>query len=70
MRIEVYKDKKREHRWRMVAGNGRIIAESGEGYKNHADMWNTLSTVRTAIGKTEIVEIDEVTIKEDDSQVS
>jgi uncharacterized protein YegP (UPF0339 family) len=28
-----YKDKKGEYRWRMVAKNGRIIADSGEGYK-------------------------------------
>lgn len=64
MRIEVYKDKKREHRWRMVATNGRIIAESGEGYKNHGDCWNTLNTVRTAISKCEIVELDEAVIVE------
>jgi Domain of unknown function (DUF1508) len=26
-----------EHRWRVVAGNGRIVAVSGEGYKNKSD---------------------------------
>lgn len=33
MRFTVYKDKRGEHRWRMRADNGRIIADSGEGYK-------------------------------------
>lgn len=33
MRIDVYRDKKGEWRWRMVARNGRIIADSGESYK-------------------------------------
>jgi uncharacterized protein YegP (UPF0339 family) len=32
-KIEVYKDDAGEWRWRMMSGNGRIVAESGEGYK-------------------------------------
>jgi uncharacterized protein YegP (UPF0339 family) len=28
-----YKDAKGEWRWRLVAANGRIIADSGEGYQ-------------------------------------
>ncbi len=37
MRIQKYKDSKGEHRWRIRAGNGEIIADSAEGYKNAAD---------------------------------
>lgn len=33
-KIEYYKDKKKEWRWRVVARNGNILADSGEGYKN------------------------------------
>ena len=29
-----YKDSKGEWRWRLKAANGRIIADSGEGYKS------------------------------------
>jgi uncharacterized protein YegP (UPF0339 family) len=32
-----YKDKADEWRWRLKTKNGRIIADSGEGYKNLAD---------------------------------
>lgn len=32
--VTVYKDRAGEWRWRRVAPNGRIIADSGEGYKN------------------------------------
>ena len=32
-KIEVYKDKKGEWRWRVRARNGRVLADSGEGYK-------------------------------------
>jgi uncharacterized protein YegP (UPF0339 family) len=32
-KFEIYRDSKSEFRWRLKAPNGRIIAESGEGYK-------------------------------------
>jgi uncharacterized protein YegP (UPF0339 family) len=31
--FEIYKDKKKEWRWRMKSRNNRIIADSAEGYK-------------------------------------
>lgn len=31
-RLEIYKDNAGEFRWRLVAKNGRIIADCGEGY--------------------------------------
>jgi len=31
-KFELYKDKKGEFRWRLIATNGQLIA-SGEGYK-------------------------------------
>ncbi len=33
MKIKIYKDAKKEWRWQMKSTNGRIIADSGEGYK-------------------------------------
>lgn len=36
MRAQVYRDARREHRWRLVS-KGRIIAESGEGYRRRID---------------------------------
>ena len=30
--LQVYKDKKNEFRWRIVHKNGRVLADSGEGY--------------------------------------
>lgn len=32
-RIFVYRDRKGEWRWRLKSANGKIVAESGEGYK-------------------------------------
>ena len=33
MRGELYRDAANEYRWRIRARNGRIVADSGEGYK-------------------------------------
>ena len=34
MKFEKYKDAKGEWRWRLHGKNGKILADSGEGYKN------------------------------------
>lgn len=36
MRFELYADSAGEWRWRLVAANGRTIADSGEGYSSKA----------------------------------
>jgi hypothetical protein len=33
-RFELYRDSAGEWRWRLVAANGNIIADSGEGYRS------------------------------------
>ena len=33
----VYRDKRKEWRWRLKASNGHILADSGEGYKRKRD---------------------------------
>lgn len=30
--VEIYQDKAGEWRWRILAGNGQTMADSGEGY--------------------------------------
>ncbi|MFC6615017.1 HVO_2922 family protein [Halopenitus salinus] len=32
--FEVYRDNAGEWRWRLVASNGNIVADSGEGYRS------------------------------------
>lgn len=32
-KFEIYRDKAGEWRWRLIARNGKIVADSGEGYK-------------------------------------
>lgn len=42
-----YKDAMGEWRWRLFAVNGRIIADSAEGYKNKLDCINGARLVAT-----------------------
>lgn len=44
----------RQWRWRLRAANGRIIADSGEGYNNRADALHGIELVREA-GRTAAV---------------
>lgn len=42
MKFEIYKDAKGEWRWRLRAKNGRIVADSAEGYKKRASVANAV----------------------------
>lgn len=44
--FEVYKDTAGEWRWRMVASNGRIVADSGEGYGSKGNARRALENVQ------------------------
>ena len=48
-RVEIYKDRKKEWRWRFFSANNKILACSGEGYKRKASMRKSLNTVREVI---------------------
>ena len=50
-RAEFYKDHRGEWRWRIMARNGRCIADSSEGYKRLKDATHGLKTA-AAIGST------------------
>jgi len=42
MKFVIYTDTAGEWRWRLLARNGRLIAEGGEGYKRKAALLKTL----------------------------
>ena len=43
-----FKDKAGEWRWHLKADNGRIIADSGEGYKNLSDCDHAIGLVKSS----------------------
>lgn len=63
MKFEIYKqqserfDAGTEYRWRLKARNGRIIACSGEGYKNRSHCKKMIKTITQWSGGAVIVYI-------------
>lgn len=53
----IYIDSRGEYRWRIEAANSRIIADSGEGYKNYDDCNHAIGLVKktTAVWQTKDV---------------
>lgn len=49
-RFEVYQDKAGQHRWRLIAANGRIIA-TGEGHTRKADAERAMETVTETVDR-------------------
>lgn len=43
-----YRDATRQWRWRLVAANNRIVANSGESYWNEADCDHAIGLVKTS----------------------
>lgn len=50
IKIEVYKDKKGEHRWRMKR-SGRIVADSAEGYSRPSGAVRAVARLTSAINR-------------------
>lgn len=44
-KVEFYRDVAGDWRWRIKAANGRILADSGEGYKRRRSCEEGFSTV-------------------------
>jgi uncharacterized protein YegP (UPF0339 family) len=44
--FEVYQDKANEHRWRLKAANGQVVAASSEGYKAKADCEHAIDLLK------------------------
>jgi uncharacterized protein len=56
LKFEIYKDAKGEFRWRITAGNNRIIADSGEGYKNKEDCRHGIELIKEGAKGAEVVD--------------
>jgi len=54
--FDVYKDKAGKWRWRLIAPNGKIIADSGEGYSSKQKAVQGLSSVRRNAPNAEVKE--------------
>ena len=48
MTYYIYKDSASEWRWQLKASNGKIIADSGEGYRNRQDCLSGIELVKAS----------------------
>jgi len=55
-RFELFVDAADEWRWRLVAANGNIIADSGEGYNSKQGAKRGIESVKRVAGDAEIEE--------------
>ena len=57
-KLQIYRDARREWRWRLKASNGRIMADSGEGYRRRASVRKAVERVRSILtGDVPVVEV-------------
>lgn len=54
--IQIYRDAAGEYRWRLIARNGRTIADSGEGYSRLRDCHRAVRSLRAAVAKARVTE--------------
>lgn len=52
--FEVYLDNADEWRWRLVAANGNIIADSGEGYQSKQGAQRGIESVKKGAPRAEV----------------
>ena len=52
-KIDVYKDKSGEWRWKIVAENGNILSAATEGYANRSDAERSLEATREALNEAD-----------------
>ena len=56
-RFQIYQDARREYRWRLVAPNGNVIADSGEGYASRSNAHRAAENVRQRIANAVVEDI-------------
>lgn len=58
MKFVLYRDKQREFRWRLVARNGRVMADSGEGYKTRRGRNKAIHAIRIGVKSIKFVALE------------
>ena len=56
--FELYRDRAEEWRWRLVAENGNVIADSAEGYSSKQGAKRGIESVRRTVETADIEVLD------------
>jgi len=54
VKFTVYRDADKQWRWRLTARNGKILADSGEGYRRRIDCNTAIQSIRGGAAKATI----------------
>lgn len=54
LKFETYQDAGKQHRWRLKATNGQVIATSGQGYKDRRDCENVIDVIKKGAEKARV----------------
>ncbi|WP_254546938.1 HVO_2922 family protein [Halomarina pelagica] len=57
--FEVFRDAAGEWRWRLVASNGNVIADSGEGYRSKQGVERGIESVKRTAAEAPVEIVDE-----------
>lgn len=49
MRFQIYRDRQRQWRWRLIAMNGKTVADSAEGYRRRRGCLHGVQLVRDSV---------------------
>lgn len=55
MRFEMYKGHDKQWRWRLVATNGNIIADSAESYRRKKDCLAAIRSIQTSASTADVL---------------
>ena len=53
-KFEIYKDRKGKWRWRMIAGNGRVMATSGESFSQYHNAYRAAVRIKLQARSAEL----------------
>lgn len=57
-RYEIYRDKRGTWRWRLVAKNQKIVADSAEGYQTRRSALRAAERVRLLAWKARVAQVE------------
>jgi uncharacterized protein YegP (UPF0339 family) len=57
-RFKVYEDERGEWRWRLVSPNGKIIADSGEGYLDVKNCLHGIQIIKACAANAQVDGLD------------
>lgn len=60
--FEIFQDNAGEWRWRLIASNGKIIADSGEGYQSKQGVKRGIESVKKSAAKAQVQILDNLWI--------